>query len=214
MSSHAWELAWKEGRWYEVQPAFPEVVEFAEHLKQAGSRDVLDFGCGAGRHSLFLAKQGFNVVGFDISQTALRKLVTRSKNESLENLLVVNNEMTRLPLANESFDAVVSTNVLHHAVMAEIRRAITEVYRVLKHGAVGFLMTLSDHDYKNGTGKCIEPGTYVMTDGDEAGIIHHFFSEKELLACFGIFEDLSVSEELIPLENGSRGHFHLTFRKG
>jgi 2-polyprenyl-3-methyl-5-hydroxy-6-metoxy-1,4-benzoquinol methylase len=34
--------------------------------------NVLDIGCGAGRHSLYLQKKGFNVLGIDISPLALK----------------------------------------------------------------------------------------------------------------------------------------------
>ena len=206
-------MAWKEGRWYEVQPAFPEVVEFANHMKRAGSRDVLDLGCGAGRHSVYLANQGFTVVGSDISPTAVRKLVARSKNPSFQNLLPVNADMTSLPFEDEIFDALVSTNVLHHTTTAGIGKTVAEVFRVMKSGAIGFITTLSEHDYKNGLGKELEHGTYVMTEGDELGIVHHFFTREELLASFERFEIVSVSEQLIPIENGTRAHFHLKFRK-
>ncbi len=213
MSSHPWELAWREGRWYEVQPAFPEVVEFAEHMKRADSHNVLDLGCGAGRHSVYLASQGFNVVGCDISLTALRKLVARSRDASLQNLLSVNSDMASLPFEDEIFDAIISTNVLHHSTTMGIGKTIAEVFRVVKGGALGFLMTLSEHDYKNGRGKKLEDGTFVMTEGDELGIVHHFFSREELLSRFERFEVVSVSEELIPIDNGTRAHFHLTFKK-
>ena len=213
MTSHPLELAWKEGRWYEVQAAFPEVVEFADHMKRAGSRDVLDLGCGAGRHSVYLANQGFNVVGSDISSTAIGKLVSRSKNGSLQNLLSVNADMISLPFEDEIFDALVSINVLHHNTAAGIGKTVTEIFRVMKKGAIGFLTTLSEHDYKNGLGKELEHGTYVMTEGDEVGIVHHFFTREELLASFERFEIVSVSEQLIPIEKGSRAHFHLKFRK-
>lgn len=210
---HPWELAWKEGRWYEVSPAFPAVIEFADYLKQVGSRKVLDLGCGAGRHSIYLGRQGFHVVGFDVSLSALRKLTARLKSESMKNVDIVNTEMSKLPFADETFDALVSTNVLHHTMAAGIKQTVEELHRVMSNGAEGFLMTLSEHDYKNGSGQLLEPGTYVMAEGDEQGITHHFFTRQELLSQFDKFRIISLEEELIPFEKGTRGHFHLRFRK-
>ena len=212
-SFHPWELAWKEGRWYEVSPASPAIITFSGHLKQAGARTVLDLGCGAGRHSIYLAKQGFHAVGLDISVSALRKLRDRLKSESLESVEIVNGEMSKLPFADGAFDAVISTNVLHHTVVSGVEQTVDEVHRVMKGGTEGFLTTLSDHDYKKGAGKPLEPGTYVMTEGDEQGIVHHFFSREELLLRFDKFGILSLQEELVPSEQGPRGHFHLRFRK-
>ncbi len=210
---HPWELAWKEGRWYEVSPPFPAVIEFAVQLKEAGAKNVLDFGCGAGRHSVYLAKKGFRVVGFDVSSTALRTVSQRLKSESLEGVLIVESEMSGLPFVDECFDAVVSTNVLHHARTVGIRRAVDEIHRVMGEGASGLIVTLSENDYKNGSGRLLEARTYVLTEGDEQGIMHHFFSKEELLSCFGAFEILSIKEELIPMEKGNRGHFYLNFKK-
>jgi len=211
---HPWELAWKEGRWYEVSPPFPAVIDFSTQLKEAGVKTVLDFGCGAGRHSVYLAKQGFRVVGFDVSSTALRTMNQRLKSESLEGVLIVESEMSGLPFVDECFDAVVSTNVLHHATTVGIRRAVDEIHRVMGEGASGLIVTLSENDYKNGSGRLLEAGTYVLTEGDEQGIMHRFFSKEELLSCFGAFEILSIKEELIPIGRGSRGHFYLNFKKG
>jgi SAM-dependent methyltransferase len=51
---------------------------------------VLDIGCGAGRHSLYLQKKGFNVLGIDISPLALKvcrlRGLKRVKLVSIENV--------------------------------------------------------------------------------------------------------------------------------
>lgn len=46
--------------------------------------DVLDMGCGDGRHSLYLAQKGFNVDAFDISENGINKLNTLAKNNNLK----------------------------------------------------------------------------------------------------------------------------------
>lgn len=52
------------------------------------SRDgkILDAACGAGRHSLIFAENGFNVTGFDLSSTLLLK----AKEEAFERKLFLN----------------------------------------------------------------------------------------------------------------------------
>ena len=42
--------------------------EIAKLFENAGVMRVLDIGCGTGRHLVYLAKQGFNMFGFDVSQ--------------------------------------------------------------------------------------------------------------------------------------------------
>ncbi len=174
---------------------------------------VLDLGSGAGRHSIHLANEGFHVVAFDISSSALKQLIERCRVGRRGAIFIVQSEMSKLPFADGSFDAVVSNNVLHHSTTAETAESVSEMHRVMKGGAVGYVSVLSRNDYKYGEGTALEPATYVSTEEDERGITHHFFSREELVSCFSKFEVLSLDEELIPIQKGNRGHFHLRFRK-
>ena len=54
---------------------FSEYEDWALHQKQAmefAKGRVLDIGCGAGRHSLYLQKKGFDVLGIDNSPLAVK----------------------------------------------------------------------------------------------------------------------------------------------
>ncbi len=169
-------------------------------------------GCGAGRHTVFLAKTGFQVIGLDVSETALGELQNRLDKANLS-VTLVKHEMLELPFINNYFDAVVSTNVLHHGTVAEIKRTLGEVYRIMKKGGLGLVVTLSKKDFRYGNGRNLEPDTYLFTEGDEKGIVHHFFAETDLRSFFSQFEILTLQEELIPVEKGNRAHFHLKLRK-
>jgi len=211
---HPWELAWREGRWEEASPPLVEVVEFAKDLKRESARTILDLGCGAGRHSLLLGKQGFQVVALDISETTLKTLDDRLKAASIANVTLVKHEMWELPFIDDYFDGVICTNVLHHGRLVQIKQATTEVHRVMKEGASAFVVALSTADFRKGNGKRLEPNTYVFTEGEERGIIHHFFSRQELQSCFRKFETVSFEERLIPVEEGgNRAHFLVKLRK-
>lgn len=54
---------------------FAEYQDWPNHVKQAMKYvqgRVLDIGCGAGRHSIYLQKKGFDVLGTDISPMAIK----------------------------------------------------------------------------------------------------------------------------------------------
>lgn len=52
---------------------------------------VLDIGCGAGSHALFLQEKGFEVKAIDISENAVKACLLRGlKNVSVENILDLN----------------------------------------------------------------------------------------------------------------------------
>ena len=175
---------------------------------------ILDLGCGAGRHAILLAKEGFQVVAFDVSETALRTLDNRLKEGSIDNAVLVEHEMGELPFIENYFDGVVSTNVLHHGKLDEIKKAIDELHRVLKQGSSAFIIVLSVADFRNGNGKRLERNTYVFTKGEEKGIIHHFFTQQELRSILRKFDVTSFNERLIPIEQGgNRAHFLVKLRK-
>jgi len=189
-------------------------VEFAEDLKRSGARTVLDLGCGAGRHSILLGKQGFQVVALDISETALKTLDGRLKAASIANVALVRHEMSDLPFIDGYFDGIICTNVLHHGRLVEITRAIGEIRRVMRKGASTFIVALSVADFRKGNGKKLEPNTYVFTEGDERGIVHHFFPRSELSSCLTGMKIVSFKERLIPVEEGgNRAHFLVKMRK-
>ena len=67
---------------------FAEYEDWAEHQKRAigyATGRVLDIGCGAGRHSLYLQAQGHDVLGTDISPLAIQTCQHRG----LKNALVI-----------------------------------------------------------------------------------------------------------------------------
>ena len=51
------------------QKDIPRLVKLFKELKV---KNILDLGCGSGRHLVYLAKHGFNVYGFDVSEHGIR----------------------------------------------------------------------------------------------------------------------------------------------
>ena len=214
MGLHPWELAWREGRWQELSPPLPAILQFIGDFKQQNTRKVLDLGCGAGRHTVALATTGFQVTSLDVSETALRELQDRLDKSALTNVTLVRHDMAELPFSDDYFDALVCTNVLHHGTINVIQKTIAEIHRILKSGACGLIVTLSKKDFRYGDGELLEADTYRFTEGDEKGITHHFFPESELKSVFNHFVIKSLVEELIPVERGNRAHYFLTIAKG
>ena len=94
-----WEYVWdsiysKEG---EVQKdALPTVVSAAELFKSASVKNVLDLGCGTGRHSIFLANSGFVVTATDISEHGVTITQKRAQEKGL-NIKVLCHDMRKIP---------------------------------------------------------------------------------------------------------------------
>jgi SAM-dependent methyltransferase len=181
-SAQPWEEIFRrDGRVFD-SPA-PVVHHVADVLQEHGCRRVVDLGCGSGRHTVFLGQRGFDVIGIDNSPTALsltREWLTR---EGLRAQLVRADMRRPLPLASGVCDAVVSTQVIHHALANTVRGTAGEIHRILRPGSVVFLSVPSGTDPED-TFLEVEPGTFVPTSGDEAGLPHHIFSAEELASLF------------------------------
>ncbi len=91
--------------------------------------DILDFGCGSGRHTYEYLDAGYSrVVGFDVQDFAQLRDPADHRYFLCQGL----DEEYRIPAADNSFDFVVSASVFEH--VQNQAKAIAEIGRVLKPG--------------------------------------------------------------------------------
>ncbi len=94
-------------------------------------KEVLDAGCGTGKHAVYLSSKGFQVTGLDLSKGMLKKFQNKVKRQELNAGLVIS-EMQKLSLESESFDGVWSSVALVHVDHEEKEKVLEEFNRVLK----------------------------------------------------------------------------------
>ena len=94
---------------------------------------VLDCGCGTGWLSYFLVRRGYDVVGTDVSEDAIRLAHANPpfRDGPVPTFLVEDSES--LPF-REEFDAVVFFDSLHHAI--DETRTLASAFAALKRGGV------------------------------------------------------------------------------
>src|SRR5689334_21771444 len=95
---------------------------------RAGS-SVLDIGCGAGMLAL-LKRKGVTLAGVDLSPEG----ALASRRNGYDFTCAA--ELTQLPFADDSFDYVVSLDVLGHVGFGEKDSVLSEIRRVLRSGVV------------------------------------------------------------------------------
>lgn len=96
---------------------------------------LLDAGCGTGGNLMTLQNYG-RAFGIDLSSDALQFC---NKSRGLKNL--VHGSLERLPFRSDSFDAVISIDVLYHLWVKNDEVALNELNRVLKPGGVLILQS-------------------------------------------------------------------------
>lgn len=99
-----------------------------EAFGDAAGREVLDLGCGTGRHTAWLVEAGARVTALDFSAGMLAE--ARRKVPSGRARFLVHDLHEPLPLPDASFDAVVSGLVLEH--LRDLDAFFSEARRVLR----------------------------------------------------------------------------------
>lgn len=126
---------------------------------------VLDVGCGAG--NLLAMLQGARLVGVDLAESLLKEARERLKGRPNVQLYKANIEA--LPFPDRTFDRVVCSEVLEHALRPEA--ILAEMRRVAKPGA-RVVITVPNEDLINWTKRLIlklglkkfVAGQYPMSD--------------------------------------------------
>lgn len=90
---------------------------------------VLDAGCGAGRAVLEHLPDGFDAVGLDVSAAQLALARDRVPAAAL-----ARGDISRLPFADDAFDAVCSLHAIIHVPREHHERVFAEFARVVEPG--------------------------------------------------------------------------------
>lgn len=182
----SWNDLFADPRFHWTEPD-PGVVETAPRWRAEGRRVIYDLGCGAGRHMAFLQAEGFELFGSDVAANGLRACAQALRSAQLP-ARVTMADMTAAPFATGTFDAGLATNVLNHNPRAKLVEAMAEIHRVLRPGGEFYLTVLNTWDWRYGSGEEVESDSFVLGEGPEQGILHHFFDEDDLRDWVSAFE--------------------------
>jgi ubiquinone/menaquinone biosynthesis C-methylase UbiE len=166
----------------EIQKDIPMVVNL---FKENNVKKVLDIGCGTGRHVLYLAKNGFDVYGLDESKTAIKIAKHWLNTKNLKAQFKIGNQYKKFPFKEKYFDAIISTQALHHGITKDVEKVIGEIKRVLKNNGIIFITVarkrsrkeIKSSPYLVPKSKQIEKNVYIPLEGREKGLPHFLFNK-------------------------------------
>ncbi len=104
---------------------------------------VLDICCGAGTNSVYLANEGFQVVGIDVSTKAIDYAVARAEKANVKCDFIVACSFY-LPFHHNVFGFVFDRGCFHHVPRKKRSLFVKEVHRVLKDHGNYHLICFSD----------------------------------------------------------------------
>jgi SAM-dependent methyltransferase len=187
MAEH-WDSYWEkdENLDYWQKPA-DSVIGLTNSLKKPPVRDVLDLGCGIGRHALYFAQAGFKVTAVDSSAQALAVLRDQADRKRLDIDIRQDDYLQDLFPAN-SFDLVLSYNVIYHGYRETLIKAIDQVYSWLRPQGIFFFTGPTRQDAKYGNGEKVAPDTYRPLNSVTPGDIHYFMDENDISGFLARFQ--------------------------
>jgi ubiquinone/menaquinone biosynthesis C-methylase UbiE len=165
-------------------------------LKKEKARKILDLGCGSGRHTVLLAKNGFDVYSTDVSKTGLR-MTRKWLNELKLKANVKRASCYRtFPFKDNFFDAVISTQVIHHNYHEKIKFCISEIERVLKPKGILFAtVSAIKRRFEANAFKMVAPRTSIPLNGEEKGTVHFIYNKAILKKDFKNFQILNIHKD-------------------
>jgi cyclopropane fatty-acyl-phospholipid synthase-like methyltransferase len=147
---------------------------------------VIDLGCGAGNYAVWLAGQGFDVIGVDISQQAVSHAEELAVRSGVICRFVAADLLGDLKQFHDGFDLALDWEVLHHVFPEDRPVFIRNVYSLLRSGGRYLSVCFSESDPAfGGKGK---------VRATPLGTTLYFSNEEELRALFETaFEVLELS---------------------
>jgi SAM-dependent methyltransferase len=109
---------------------------YAIAMEYVKDKVVLDIACGEGYGSNLLSKNAREVTGIDMDSKTINQA---SKKYSKNNLKFIQGKVEDIPVAENSFDVVVSFETLEHT--KEHKKIFQEIKRVLKPGGLVIIST-------------------------------------------------------------------------
>ncbi len=149
---------------------------------------ILEVGCGTGNNLWFAAREGFEVFGIDISETAIDFAKKRFSAENLTGHFECAS-MTELPFTSDSFDIVLDRAAICCLDQDAAVKCFSEVSRVLIPGGLFYFNPYSDQHSSlvSGLEMVNDLVTGIHNGGLSGAKLIRFYSRKDIEVIGKIF---------------------------
>lgn len=140
-------------------------AEIKQQVSELSTKSILDFGGGTGLTALPLAKQAKSVTLVDIAEKMLEQARIKVKNQKLENLHLIQQDLLLKPL-EQTYDLIIVSRVLHHMPHLDSSLAMFK-----EHLTLGGQLFIADYTVPDG-----ENHGFIISELEET-LKNHGFSD-------------------------------------
>ena len=185
-------------KWYEGETYYwgTQPAAFCDELKKIRpfpqARKVLDIGCGEGKDAVYMAKQGYEVTAFDLTENGIRKTKTLAERSGVQINAYVDDINTFQE--NERFDIVYSTGTVQYLFEENKKPFFQKIARITNaHGIVYFNVFVE------------KPFLELPPDWD---IEEKMWKSGELFTYFADWKVHRIDETIFEDQSGGVPHYH------
>jgi SAM-dependent methyltransferase len=107
---------------------------------------AVDFGCGAGNYAIYLANEGFDMTGIDISPSAISIAKKRAIEKGVKCNFIVADILGNIGDLKDKFDFAYDWELLHHIFPEKREKYVENVYKLLNPKAKYLSVCFSEED--------------------------------------------------------------------
>lgn len=179
------------GRFYSVAGGCRDL--YKEYLlADCHGKEVLEYGCGKGSSAFALAERGARVVGIDISEVGISMAREQAEQRGLPGIDFVAMDAEATAFADDTYDIVCGTGILHHLRTAP---ALKELARIMRPDGEAVFVEPMGYNPAINLYRKLTPG---LRTSDEHPLLKRDFASMEenfaetRYAFFNLFSLLSV----------------------
>jgi SAM-dependent methyltransferase len=207
MNENSWDKYWKTeddlDYWEKPDQIVLDLIEQYDNEKY---NKVLDLGCGIGRHVFPFLKASYIVTAVDNSEQALKK-INKKKDKFDLDINTVKGDYLNKTFPDNSFDIIISINVIYHGEKEDFKAAIKNCKDYLKNEGIFLFTCPTRDDGKYGNGKEIVPHTFLSLNSVHPGDAHYFASKEDILNSLNDMEIIYIKKEEYYWDNNGKKEF-------
>jgi SAM-dependent methyltransferase len=167
---------------------------------------ILDIAAGHGQDDIYFARQGYDVVSTDFSETALDYNTKKIPPELKDKIVVKKLDLSdNLPFGSNHFDVVYGHLAVHYFNDETTDKVFSEIKRVLKPGGILALLVNSTQDPEYGNGEKLGTDYFELSEGD----VKHFFSIEYMSLKTKYFKEIVLDSKGTTYKDNAKGVFNL-----